>query len=518
MQLKKLFNNLLKVFNIIFLGLNLNINLSISEAKIITNSSSNSSSSSNAVSKNSSTSAFGVLNKKSRNIDGNYIKINSLRIWRSPEGTRIVFDLSNKINYTVQKLVDPHRIVIDIKQARLSDKLIADLNKTFSANIRDINISKDINANINNNNINNIKKIKTNFNLNSKILRIVLELDRQIDINSFLLEPNERYGHRLVLDLECLEYIAKEKQRILALFDLDLKGQPYKSNVNLNANNIQFNNITVNNIQTNNIHTNNVQVNNIKPDINSKLNSNFNSRNGVNHKLLIAIDPGHGGEDPGAIGPRGTLEKDIVLSIAKILKERINQRSNMQAFLIRNGDYYVSLYNRMLRARLNRADLFLSIHADAYSNPKADGGSVFILSERGASSAAARWLADTQNRSDTIGGVRIANKRDPLASVLLDLSQTANYTTSMQVAKSILLSMQNTVTLHKHQVEHANFAVLKAPDVPSVLIETGFISNPKTEFKLKNYYYQKKIVDSIVKGVDNYFALQAKNNLLKTKK
>ena len=421
-----------------------------------------------------------IYNCNAKIINNNYTQIKNLRVWPAPEGTRIVFDLSQKIDYKIQKLSNPHRIVIDFKNAKLSNKLAADILQ---------NINNNNNNNINNSN--NIKKIRTGINQNA--LRIVLELNNYVDLNSFILKPNEHYGHRLVLDLEYTE-----KHKILALFDLDEKPNinniASELNANLNA------------------------ASEVNANLNAASELNYNSNSKIitaNKRLIIAIDAGHGGEDPGAIGPRGTLEKDIVLSIARILKERINQHPNMRAFLIRQGDYYISLYDRMLRARLHKADLFLSIHADAFSDPKANGASVFILSEQGASSAAANWLANSQNRSDTIGGVKIQNKQDLLlTSVLLDLSQTANYAISMQAAKSILLSMQNTVTLHKYQVEHANFAVLKAPDVPSVLIETGFISNPKTELKLRNSYYQTKIVHSIIKGINNYFALQSKKKVL----
>lgn len=404
----------------------------------------------------------------------NYKEIKSVRIWGSPEGTRVVFDLEAKIEYKIKKLISPYRIIINFKNIKLNNKLAIDLKKNYCSN-------KKISSNVKN----NIQNITTDFHANDLIF--IIELKDAINLNNFMLNPNERYGYRLVLDLE---YIEQEKQKILALFDLDhkskfdIKSIPNKHNIIGNINN------------------------------NSNSHFNLNSNIGVNKKFIIAIDPGHGGEDPGAIGSRGTLEKDIVLSIARILKDQINQRSNMQAFLIRSGDYYISLYERMLKARHNKADLFLSIHADAFADPRADGASVFILSEKGASSAAANWLADTQNRSDTIGGVRFKNKQDPLATVLLDLSQTANFSTSMQAAKNILFAMQNTIVVHKARVEKANFAVLKAPDVPSVLIETGFISNPQTEFKLRSFYYQKKIAYSIVKGIDNYFAFQAKNNYL----
>lgn len=375
-------------------------------------------------------------------------KVNSLRIWHAPENTRIVFDVSSQPVYKVQTLATPYKIIIDFKNAKLNDKLIKDLK------------SNKINSE-------NIKNIATTV-LENNIIRVTFTLNEQVKINSFTLKPNQYYGDRLVIDLE-----PTEKKKILALFDLDSGLQSSKPDRIVIKNNLD----------------------NLKTDLNAK-------------NIIIAIDPGHGGEDPGAIGPKGTLEKNVVLAIGMKLKKEINKNPRMRAFLIRNGDYYVSLQQRIAIARKYHADLFLSIHADAFSNAKADGASVFVLSDKGASSAAARWLADSQNQSDTIGGVRITSKKDVLASVLFDLSQTANYAASVAAAKNILNSMQKVVPLHKYEVEHANFAVLKAPDVPSVLIETGFISNPKTELKLIDSAHQNRIVNSIMQGINYYFALQ----------
>jgi N-acetylmuramoyl-L-alanine amidase len=369
-------------------------------------------------------------------------RINSIRVWPSPGNVRVVFDLSDDPKYKVDSLINPHRIVIDFSDANLSTKLASDLNKQQLKT-----------------NTNNLKKIFTIHNKNS--VKVVLELNDLLLTHNFVLKPNERYGHRLVLDLE-----SSEKQKILALFDL----------------------------------------NQLKTIEQFAKGSQIDAKN----KLIVAIDPGHGGEDPGAIGRNGTLEKNIVLSIARILKTEINNSKHIRAFLTRDGDYYVSLQDRMLRARNNKADLFISIHADAFTNSNADGASVFVLSERGESSAAAKWLAESQNKSDVIGGVTIDNKDNVLASVIFDLSQKATSKYSFNAAKNILFSMKYNTNLHKNYIQRANFLVLKSPDVPSILIEIGFISNHKTELKLRDNNYQKKIAHSISNGIQNYFSSQPK--------
>jgi len=222
--------------------------------------------------------------------------------------------------------------------------------------------------------------------------------------------------------------------------------------------------------------------------------------------LTIALDPGHGGEDPGAMGARGSREKDIVLAIAKRLKDKIEDHPNMRVMLTRDGDYFVPLGKRVEKARKVDADLFVSIHADAFVKTSARGSSVFVLSEKGATSSAARWLADKENQADLIGGANAKGHDPQLASVLFDLSTTAQINDSMKVGKAVLGEIGGINKLHKGSVEQAGFAVLKAPDIPSILIETAFISNPEEEARLLDDQYQDKIADAIVKGIRRYFA------------
>lgn len=233
--------------------------------------------------------------------------------------------------------------------------------------------------------------------------------------------------------------------------------------------------------------------------------------------LTIALDPGHGGEDPGAIGARGSREKDIVLAIAKRLKDKLEDHPNMRVMLTRDGDYFVPLGKRVEKARKVDADLFISIHADAFVKPSARGSSVFVLSEKGATSSAARWLADKENQADLIGGANSKGHDPQLASVLFDLSTTAQINDSMKVGKAVLGEIGGINKLHKGSVEQAGFAVLKAPDIPSILIETAFISNPEEEARLIDNEYQDKIAEAIVKGIRRYFAKNpplAKNRLI----
>lgn len=222
--------------------------------------------------------------------------------------------------------------------------------------------------------------------------------------------------------------------------------------------------------------------------------------------ITVAIDAGHGGEDPGAVGAAGTYEKHITLSVAKKLKERLDAQENMRGVLIRDGDYFVPLAQRVSKARAVKADLFISIHADAFIKPHARGSSVFALSENGATSAAARWLAKKENDADLIGGINIDVKDPFLKRTLIDLSQTATINDSLKLGDAVLQRIGNVNTLHKPHVEQAGFAVLKAPDIPSILIETAFISNPEEEKRLNDPGYQDKLVDAIVDGVKHYFA------------
>jgi N-acetylmuramoyl-L-alanine amidase len=221
--------------------------------------------------------------------------------------------------------------------------------------------------------------------------------------------------------------------------------------------------------------------------------------------LVIAIDPGHGGEDPGAIGRRGTREKDVVLAVARRLAEQIDREPGMRAVMIRDGDYFLSLQQRVAKARMHRADLFVSIHADAFKNPNARGSSVYALSSKGATDEAARWLAARENAADLVGGVSLDDKDDMLASVLLDLSQNASIGASLEVGDFVLNRLGAVNRLHKSAVQQAGFVVLKAPDIPSILVETAFISNLEEEQRLREARYQAQLATAVMSGVREYF-------------
>jgi len=233
----------------------------------------------------------------------------------------------------------------------------------------------------------------------------------------------------------------------------------------------------------------------------------LSDRQKLDRDIVIAIDAGHGGEDPGATGRKRTREKDVVLAIAKELKKAVDAQPGLSGVLIRTGDYYIPLRDRFEKARKHQADLFVSIHADAFKNSRVSGGSVFILSRRGASSEFARRIAASENNSDLVGGVTLSDKDDMLASVLLDLSQSAALEASNEVAGTVFASMRALSKTHKNHVEHANFVVLKSPDVPSILVETGFISNPAEEKRLQDPAWQKKMARAITDGIGDYFYL-----------
>jgi N-acetylmuramoyl-L-alanine amidase len=294
------------------------------------------------------------------------------------------------------------------------------------------------------------------------------------------LQPVGDYGHRLVLDL----YPAKPVDPLLALID---KPSPLDAAAGDRGNDTATAEPAS-------------QV--------SRARSARGRRPGApdaERLFTVALDPGHGGEDPGAIGHRGTFEKQITLEIGRRLKRKIDAEPNMRAVLTRDDDYFVPLGQRVTRARRVHADLFVSIHADAFVRPDARGSSVFVLSERGASSSAARWLAKKQNEADLIGGVNLAEQDGHLARTLLDLSQTAAINDSMKLGRALLASLGEINTLHRGEVEEAAFAVLKAPDIPSVLVETAFISNPDEERRLNDDAYQDKMAEAILHGIRKYF-------------
>jgi N-acetylmuramoyl-L-alanine amidase len=227
---------------------------------------------------------------------------------------------------------------------------------------------------------------------------------------------------------------------------------------------------------------------------------------GAQRLVVVALDAGHGGEDPGAIGPSGLYEKDVVLKVAQKLRALINAQPGMRAMLTRESDYFVPLHERVIKARRVKADLFVSIHADAFMDPEARGASVFALSETGASSAAARWMAQKENSSDQVGGVNVKNKDATVMRTLLDMSTTAQIKDSLKLANAVLGHLGKIGKLHRGKVEQAGFAVLKAPDIPSILVETGFISNPQEESKLQDEDYQSELADALLQGIQRYFA------------
>lgn len=231
-----------------------------------------------------------------------------------------------------------------------------------------------------------------------------------------------------------------------------------------------------------------------------------NAKAGAQRLVIVALDAGHGGEDPGAIGPSGLYEKDVVLNVAHKLRALINSQPGMRAMLTRESDYFVPLHERVVKARRVQADLFVSIHADAFMNPRARGASVFALSENGATSAAARWMAQKENASDQVGGVNIKNKDATVMRALLDMSTTAQIKDSIKLGNAVLGHLGKIGRLHRGKVEQAGFAVLKAPDIPSILVETGFISNPEEESKLQDEDYQNELADALLQGIQRYFA------------
>ena len=355
------------------------------------------------------------------------VTVDGVRVWAAPDSTRVVFDVSGPVKHKLFSLNNPHRTVIDLKNATLKQ------NTTQPKALDKY-----------------LKGIRSGAR-NKNDLRIVLDLKKQIKYKIFQLQPNKHYGHRLVIDL----------------FDVEIKQ---------------------------------VKKEETRKEIKKETQQPAKLRD-----VIIAIDAGHGGDDPGAKGPSGVYEKNVVLKIAKSLAEVINKERGMRAVLIRKGDYYIKLRNRIEKAREYKADLFISIHADAFRDPKVRGSSVYVLSKKGASSEAAKWLAEKENSSDLIGGVSLENKDDLVASVLLDLSQTASLEASIDIADRILKGLRTVGRVHKRNVQSAPFAVLKSPDIPSILIETAFISNPIEEKKLTNSKHRKKMSNAILIGLKGYF-------------
>lgn len=382
-------------------------------------------------------------------------RIVAVRVWPSEDYTRITLEGADDLRFSHQIVKDPERLVVDLEGIEFNS-ILEQLPQSIS--------EADP----------YIKLIRAGRN-RPGVVRLVIELKTEIQPQIFTLKPFGGYGHRLVLDL----YPPEPLDPLLALID---KQSPQDAAAG-DAPSPQ---------RGESVQARDTPAQAAEPPA-------------VKRLITIALDPGHGGEDPGALGRRGSREKHVTLSIARRLRAKIDAEPGMRAVMTRDGDFFVPLYNRVRKARRARADLFVSIHADAFIRPDARGSSVFVLSERGASSAAARWLAQKENDADLVGGVNLADHDGHLARTLLDLSQTAAINDSMRVGRAVLDEIGDINTLHKAQVEHAGFAVLKAPDIPSILVETAFISNPEEERRLNDEHYQDKMAEAILRGIRRHF-------------
>ncbi|MFV2055752.1 MAG: N-acetylmuramoyl-L-alanine amidase [Thiohalomonadales bacterium] len=405
--------------------------------------------------------------------------ITSVRHWVGPQRTRLVFESERALDYEVFYLKSPHRVVIDLKQAKLL--------RTFPQ----LNLSKSL--------IKNIRSAKRNKN----DLRIVLDVNSPAVAKSLNLKPNRSYRHRLVLDISEQGSKKPVTVKFVAAKTVNSKSVSAKNASKNIRTKTKVKTKTKTKVTARSDNRRSISTRYInKRHPNKKLFSN--KRNGV-RPVIIAIDAGHGGEDPGAVGKMGSKEKDVVLSISHYLYDLIKKEPGMTPLMVRGGDYFISLRGRMRAARKAKADLFISIHADAAKNARAKGSSVYILSQRSASSVAAGWLAQSQNNSDLIGGVVLDDKDDLLAQVLLNLTQNATRVASSRLAESLKSELHNIGPVHNKRVEKAGFVVLKSPDIPSVLVETGFISNRAQEKQLRTRYYQQKVAKAILKGLNKYF-------------
>ncbi len=384
--------------------------------------------------------------------------IESARIWPAREYTRVTLESAMPISNDQMILKNPDRLVIDLHNINLNDNLKNLTTKILSSdpNIKQIRVAK----------------------FNSQVTRVVIELRAESKISIFSLKPVGIYKHRLVIDVyprvdELMGLILDKEKKELTLNQNEIISPPQEIK--------------------------NEQIFQEMPPISQITKSTIK-------KITIAIDAGHGGEDSGAIGSSGTLEKKITLSIARKLKKHIDNDEQLRAVLTRDDDYFVPLNSRVIKARKLKADIFVSIHADAFTNPEAKGSSVFALSESGATSAFARYLAKKENESDLIGGVSLDDKDPMLAKTLLDLSLSATINDSVKLGNYVLDHIGEINDLHKSNVEQAGFAVLKSPDIPSILVETAFISNPKEEKMLNNDEHQEILAKKILVGIKKYLS------------
>ncbi|HET9471202.1 MAG TPA: N-acetylmuramoyl-L-alanine amidase [Usitatibacter sp.] len=400
------------------------------------------------------------------------------RVWPAQEYTRVTLESAHPLRHHFFFVDDPQRLVVDLEGVDLGPELKALPDKVGSDDPY-------------------IKAVRVGVN-RPNVVRVVFDLRTAVKPSVFPLAPAGEYKHRLVLDL----YPEKPADPLLAL--VEPKGDPIREMAQAPV---------LESAPEPTAAAPALPVVKLTPAApaaeagapgEAKDAARSAARPKVDRLVIVAIDAGHGGEDPGARGKGGTREKNVTLAIARRLKARIDQEPNMRAVMVRDGDYFIPLGDRVAKSRRVRADLFVSIHADAWVRPDARGSSVFALSERGATSTAARLLAQRENQSDLIGGVNLGVKDPVLARTLLDLSLTATINDSLKLGKAVLTELGDVNALHKEQVEQAGFAVLKAPDVPSILVETAFISNPEEEKRLKDSAYQDRIAGAILGGIKRY--------------
>ena len=382
------------------------------------------------------------------------VSVLAVRVWPAADYTRVAIESRLPLKYSHFTVKNPERLVVDMEGVEF-DSVLESLSTKISPDDP------------------NIKLLRAG-RFKPGIVRLVMELKQEVKPQVFVLPPVGEYGHRLVLDVYPLEPPDPLAQ-LIEKFDTQTPS-PGPS------------------------------VATVERPGTPAVERPRGGKPVVDRLVTIMLDPGHGGEDPGAVGRSGSYEKHITLSIAKRLKAKIDAEPNMRAVLTRDTDFFVPLQMRVQKARRIQADLFVSIHADAFTRPDANGSSVFALSESGASSSAARYLAQKENAADLIGGVNIDVKDPMLARTLLDLSQTATISDSLKLGRAVLDEIGGINRLHKPQVEQAGFAVLKAPDIPSILVETAFISNPEEERRLNDDAYQNKMAEAIIAGIRKYFA------------
>ncbi len=431
-------------------------------------------------------------------------EIIAARVWPAPDYTRIAFESTSPVAYKLTELASPARLVLDLDGVSLNETLKSLTNKIQGGDPY-------------------IKSVRVG-NFKKGMVRVVIDLKAPITPKLFALKPAAQYKHRLVLD------IYPQQDPLMALLEPQAKPAPatpaapaapespaeesggWTPGKEIPSGSAPAPIEKPAETAQEAAPSNEPAVEKPEEKVAEKPTEKPDEADDepalpkVDRLITIAIDAGHGGEDPGARGANGSHEKDITLAIAKKLKAKVDAVPGMRAVLTRDGDYFIPLHGRVVKARKLQADLFVSIHADAFTSPEAKGSSVFALSERGATSAMARYLAKKENESDLIGGVSLDDKDPNLARTLLDLSQTATINDSLKLGKSVLGHLSKINDLHKNGVEQAGFAVLKSPDIPSILVETAFISNPDEERRLNSEEYRDKMARAILSGIKKYFA------------